>query len=142
MTLNYIALVGYLILTAGAVIIFSIVGYHHVSDKENIRDTLAQQLPAADVNYLLSTESVDVNNPESIIHLAHRIQNIRSPFIKYPGIENVEILVVVSLLIMEQRVNRQRSQRILKWLLSAIAIFVFANVTVILAIFKILFSLT
>jgi hypothetical protein len=107
MTGSVATLVAFSVLALSVVLIFAIVSLRITSVDKSVRESLAQQLPAADVNYLLSTESIDTDNIESIINLAHRIRSIRSP-LKQKNIRNSELWIVISLMIAEQRQFQRR----------------------------------
>jgi len=84
--------------------------------------SLSEQLPPADVNYLLSTNSVDTNSVDSLIYLAQRIRTIRSPVLREKNIRNVEIWIVINLIISEHRLFQQKAKSAFRLAVSALAL--------------------
>jgi hypothetical protein len=123
MTNQVIALIAFFILVAAVVLIFLVAARRILSFDDNVRAWLSQQLPPADVNYLLSTDSVDTNSVESLMYLADRIRSIRSPFMKGKSVRNAELWIVINLIISEQRAFQQKTRITFRLL----ALFVFIS---------------
>jgi hypothetical protein len=110
MSSETISLVAFLILSIASVTIFAAASRHIFANENTVRTFLAQQLPRADVNYLLSTDSVDTNNVNSLIHLSQRIRTIRSPVLSEKGVRNIEVWIIISLMIAEQRTFQRKTK--------------------------------
>jgi hypothetical protein len=113
-----IALVAFLILSIACVTIFFFASRKIFTEQPDaLRTSLSEQLPPADVNYLLSTDSVDTNNIDSLIYLAQRIRKIRSPIVKAKNARNLELWIAINLVIAEHRTFQIKAKSIFRWIL-------------------------
>ena len=128
---SFIPLLAYLVLSIAVVLIFFLAIRRAFSTDEIIRRSLVQQLPLADVNYLLSTSSADLNDVQSLVWLAQRIRKIRSPVLSGSKIRNLEIWIIISLLVAELRVSRAKARAVIQWMLALGAVLVVADAIIV-----------
>jgi hypothetical protein len=122
-----ISLVAFLVLSIACVLIFLLATRRIFSTEQIVRRSLAQQLPLADVNYLLSTSSVDLNDVQSLVWLGERIRKIRSPVLPGPKIRNVEVWIIISLVLAEHRVFQAKMKTAILWIVIAGSVVSVAN---------------
>jgi hypothetical protein len=122
-----ISLVAFLVLSIACVLIFLLATRRIFSTEQIVRRSLAQQLPLADVNYLLSTSSVNLNDVQSLVWLGERIRKIRSPVLTGTKIRNVEVWIIISLVLAEHRVFQAKMKTTIQWVLIVGSVVVVAN---------------
>lgn len=127
MTGEVISLVAFLVLSTACVLIFLLATRRIFSTEQIVRRSLAQQLPLPDVNYLLSTSSVDLNDVQSLVRLGQRIRTIRSPVLSGTKIRNVELWIVIHLLLGEQRIFQAKIKTAIQWIVSVGSLVLVAN---------------